>query len=83
MGQEQFNHDLAAAKKLEIEGVSKVRRGDSDGEVVFTWSPNDDTEPLDIQILILGTCHYPQQGAQIVIANVQQMSTHTRKTRVF
>ncbi|KAL7810971.1 hypothetical protein V8C44DRAFT_107921 [Trichoderma aethiopicum] len=66
MGQEQFNQDLAAAKKLEIEGVSKVRRGDSDGEVVFTWSPNDDTEPLDIQILILDVDTYPKVSSVLI-----------------
>jgi ubiquitin-conjugating enzyme E2 Q len=67
MGLEQFNQDLAASKKLEIHGVSRVRRGDSDGEVVFTWAPNDDTPPLDIQILILGICRYPQPLDKIVL----------------
>ena len=81
MGSAQFNQDLAASKKLAINGVSKIRRGDSDGEVVFTWSPNDDTPPLDIQILILGTCEYSQLRADIVGANVRQTLTLTREAR--
>lgn len=54
MGSKQFNQDLAASRAIEINGVSKIRRGDSDGEVVFTWSLNDATPSLDIQILVIG-----------------------------
>ncbi|PTB70023.1 hypothetical protein BBK36DRAFT_1166224 [Trichoderma citrinoviride] len=73
MGSAQFNQDLAASKKLAINGVSKIRRGDSDGEVVFTWSPNDDTPPLDIQILILDVDSYPR-GSSVLIFTASEHS---------
>lgn len=60
MGLKQFNQDISASKAIEINGVSDIRKGDSDGEVVFTWSLNDDTPSLVIQILVLGKCQYSQ-----------------------
>jgi ubiquitin-conjugating enzyme E2 Q len=56
MGLKQFNQDLAASKAISFSAaVSNIRRGDSDGEAVFTWSSsNDVATSLDIQILILG-----------------------------
>lgn len=60
MGLKQFNQDISASKAIEINGVSDIRKGDSDGEVVFTWSLNDATPSLDIQILVLGKCPYSQ-----------------------
>jgi ubiquitin-conjugating enzyme E2 Q len=60
MGLKQFNQDLAASKAIEINGVSNVRRGDSDGEVVFTWSLNNAAASLDIQILVLGKHQHPR-----------------------
>ncbi|EGR45839.1 uncharacterized protein TRIREDRAFT_67286 [Trichoderma reesei QM6a] len=74
MGLEQFNQDLAASKKLEIHGVSRVRRGDSDGEVVFTWAPNDDTPPLDIQILILDVDSYPRDSSVLIFTGSEHSS---------
>ncbi|KAL6854133.1 hypothetical protein J3F83DRAFT_497065 [Trichoderma novae-zelandiae] len=66
MGSKQFSQDLAVSKKLALNGVSNIRRGDSDGEVVFTWSPTDDTPPLDIQILVLDVDSYPK-GSSVLI----------------
>ncbi|KAH0498571.1 hypothetical protein TgHK011_005822 [Trichoderma gracile] len=74
MGLEQFNQDLAASKKLEMNGVSKVRRGDSDGEVVFTWSPNDEAPPLDIQILILDVDSYPKDSSVLIFTGSEHSS---------
>ncbi|TFB04215.1 Ubiquitin-conjugating enzyme E2Q-like protein [Trichoderma ghanense] len=74
MGSEQFNQDLAASKKLAINGVSKVRRGDSDGEVVFTWTPNDDTSPMDIQVLILDVDSYPKGSSVLIFTGSEHSS---------
>ncbi|EHK26598.1 uncharacterized protein TRIVIDRAFT_122720, partial [Trichoderma virens Gv29-8] len=51
MGLKQFNQDIAASKTTDINGVSNIQRGDSDGEVVFTWSSSDTTLSLDIRVL--------------------------------
>lgn len=67
MGSKHFNNDLAASKTIDINGVSKVRRGDSDGEVVFTWSPGDATTSLDIRILVLGK--HPIVTSCLVVAS--------------
>ncbi|KAM0251740.1 hypothetical protein ACHAQJ_008015 [Trichoderma viride] len=74
MGLKQFNQDLAASKAIEINGVSNVRRGDSDGEVVFTWSPNDASSSLDIQILVLDVDSYPK-GSSVMIFTESDHST--------
>lgn len=60
MGLKQFNQDLAASKEIAISpAVSNIRRGDSDGEAVFTWSSsNDVATSLDVQILVLGEHHH-------------------------
>lgn len=56
MGLKQFNQDLVASRAISISTtVSNIRRGDSDGEAVFTWSsPNDAALILDVQVLVLG-----------------------------
>ncbi|KAL7944645.1 hypothetical protein V8C42DRAFT_325442 [Trichoderma barbatum] len=66
MGLRQFNQDLAASKATEINGVSKIRRGDSDGEVVFTWSLDDATSSLDIRILVLDVDSYPKSSSVMI-----------------
>ncbi|KAL7932310.1 hypothetical protein V8C35DRAFT_323206 [Trichoderma chlorosporum] len=66
MGIKQFNQDLAASKAIEINGVSGVRRGDSDGEVVFTWSLGDATPSLDIRILVLDVDSYPKSSSVMI-----------------
>ncbi|PNP59386.1 hypothetical protein THARTR1_00876 [Trichoderma harzianum] len=66
MGLKQFNQDLSASKAIEINGVSDIRKGDSDGEVVFTWSLNDATPSLDIQILVLDVDSYPKSSSVMI-----------------
>ncbi|KAL7914564.1 hypothetical protein GGI35DRAFT_466520 [Trichoderma velutinum] len=66
MGLKQFNQDVAASKAIEIDGVSKIRKGDSDGEVVFTWSLNDATPSLDVQILVLDVDSYPKSSSVMI-----------------
>ncbi|KAH6604885.1 hypothetical protein Trco_006592 [Trichoderma cornu-damae] len=66
MGSKEFNQDLATSKAAEISGVSGVRRGDSDGEVVFTWSPNNAEISLEIRILVLDVDMYPQSSSVMI-----------------
>ncbi|KAL7788457.1 hypothetical protein V8C43DRAFT_112295 [Trichoderma afarasin] len=66
MGLKQFNQDISASKAIEINGVSDIRKGDSDGEVVFTWSLNDDTPSLVIQILVLDVDSYPKSSSVMI-----------------
>ncbi|UKZ73353.1 hypothetical protein TrVFT333_000999 [Trichoderma virens FT-333] len=66
MGLKQFNQDIAASKTTDINGVSNIQRGDSDGEVVFTWSSSDTTLPLDIRVLVLDVDSYPK-GSSVMI----------------
>ncbi|KAM0475604.1 hypothetical protein ACHAPX_006927 [Trichoderma viride] len=68
MGLKQFNQDLAASKETSISAaVSNVRRGDSDGEAVFTWSSsNDAATSLDIQILLVDVDSYPNSSSVMI-----------------
>ncbi|RFU76231.1 hypothetical protein TARUN_6007 [Trichoderma arundinaceum] len=66
MGSKQFNQDLGASKAIEIDGVSDVRRGDSDGEVVFSWSPKHAAAALDIRVLVLDVDSYPKSSSVMV-----------------
>ncbi|KAK4063254.1 uncharacterized protein Triagg1_9639 [Trichoderma aggressivum f. europaeum] len=66
MGLKQFNQDISASKAIDIDGVSNIRKGDSDGEVVFTWSLNDATPSLDIQILVLDVDSYPKSSSVMI-----------------
>lgn len=78
MGLKQFNQDLAASKETSISAaVSNIRRGDSDGEAVFTWSSsNDAATSLDIQILLVGEYNRLRLLLGIRLkANGAQMST--------
>ncbi|KAL7787777.1 hypothetical protein V8C37DRAFT_261771 [Trichoderma ceciliae] len=74
MGSKQFNQDLAVSKSVEINGVSSVRRGDSDGEIVFTWSPNDTATSLDIRVLVLDVDSYPKSSSVMIFTE----SDHSR-----
>ncbi|KAM0513078.1 hypothetical protein ACHAPE_008115 [Trichoderma viride] len=68
MGLKQFNQDLAASKETSISAaVSNIRRGDSDGEAVFTWSSsNDVATSLDIQILLVDVDSYPNSSSVMI-----------------
>ncbi|UKZ92377.1 uncharacterized protein TrAFT101_007337 [Trichoderma asperellum] len=65
MGLKQFNQDLAASRAISISAaVSNIRRGDSDGEAVFTWSSsNDVATTLDVQVLVLDVDSYPKSSS--------------------
>lgn len=54
MGLKQFTKDVSNVQHMYFEGVTGIRRGDSDGELVFCYSHNELQTPLEIQILFLG-----------------------------
>lgn len=54
MGARQFVADLAQAKAVAFENISKIRRGDSDGEISFEYCNKLLNEPIGIQILATG-----------------------------
>lgn len=56
MALKAFNADVAAAKGPAAEGVDNVRRGDSEGELVFTYSHQELDKSMDIQALATSTC---------------------------
>ncbi|KAL7967113.1 hypothetical protein HDV63DRAFT_383773, partial [Trichoderma sp. SZMC 28014] len=68
MGLKQFNQDLAASKEISFSAaVSNIRRGDSDGEAVFTWSSsNGVATSLDIQILLIDVDSYPRSSSVMI-----------------
>lgn len=84
MGLKQFNQDLAASRAISISAaVSNIRRGDSDGEAVFTWSSsNDVATSLDVQVLVLGEYNRLRTplGRKPKV-NVPQMSTRILTVR--
>jgi ubiquitin-conjugating enzyme E2 Q len=57
----QFNVDVAAAKLRKFEGVKNVHRGDSDGEVVFTFSHESFRGSIDVQVLTSDPDLYPSK----------------------
>ncbi|KAM5345747.1 hypothetical protein ACJ41O_011608 [Fusarium nematophilum] len=61
MGLKQFNQDLKAVAADNIQYVTDVRKGDSDGEIVFTYTvPNEnDANPIEIQALATDADSYP------------------------
>lgn len=67
MGLKEFNADLAAAKNLSFHGVSDVQKGDTEGELTFTYSHDRLKQDISIQVLAQGTLcslflSYPSQG---------------------
>ena len=51
MGLRQFNAHVAEASAQNFDGVSNVKRGESDGEFAFTYTNNGLASPLGIQVL--------------------------------
>lgn len=85
MGLKQFNQDVAASRAISIStAVSNIRRGDSDGEAVFTWSSssNDVAISFDVQVLVLGEHSRLQLSLERKPeTNVAQMSTRILEVR--
>ncbi|KAH6971745.1 hypothetical protein BKA56DRAFT_677822 [Ilyonectria sp. MPI-CAGE-AT-0026] len=72
MGLKQFNLDIKAAASTPCDGVSKIRRGDSDGEIVFTYAPRD-LAPIEIQALATDVDSYPRSSRFIVFTSSEHV----------
>jgi ubiquitin-conjugating enzyme E2 Q len=53
MGLKQFNLDVNEAASTPTDRVSNIHRGDSDGEIVFTYTHHD-LAPIELLALATG-----------------------------
>ncbi|KAF5001474.1 hypothetical protein FDECE_10937 [Fusarium decemcellulare] len=69
MGLKQFNLDLrAAASSCDNPQVTNVRKGDSDGEIVFTYSL-EGHPPIEIQALATDADCYPKHSSFLIFTS--------------
>ncbi|RTE74188.1 hypothetical protein BHE90_011372 [Fusarium euwallaceae] len=69
MGLKQFNLDLrAATSSYDDPHVTNVRKGDSDGEIVFTYVL-EGQPPLDIQALSTDADSYPRHSSFLIFTS--------------
>ncbi|EEU42276.1 uncharacterized protein NECHADRAFT_40310 [Fusarium vanettenii 77-13-4] len=69
MGLKQFNLDLrAAASSYNDPHVTNVRKGDSDGEIVFTYGL-EGQPPLEIQALSTDADSYPRHSSFMIFTS--------------
>ncbi|KAF5022620.1 hypothetical protein F66182_5335 [Fusarium sp. NRRL 66182] len=71
MGIKQFNLDLKAAVEMadNFPRVSNIRKGDSDGEIVFTYTPDTGLHPIDIQALSTDADSYPRHAGFLIFTS--------------
>lgn len=55
MGLREFNAGAKAAQSLDIEGISDLRRGDSEGHLTFRYNNGELYRSVEINILSQGT----------------------------
>jgi hypothetical protein len=54
MGYRKFKADLAAAKDTKYDRISRLRGGDSEGEITFLYEHDEPLCQVEIQISIQG-----------------------------
>jgi hypothetical protein len=54
MGYREFKADLAAAKGAKFDRISRLRGGDSDGEITFLYEHDEPLCQVEIQVFIQG-----------------------------
>ncbi|KAF5631865.1 uncharacterized protein FTJAE_7768 [Fusarium tjaetaba] len=75
MGLKQFNLDLRAAIEAldSFPNVSNLHKGDSDGEIAFTYTPEaengDELPPIDIQALSKDADSYPKHPGFMIFTS--------------
>ncbi|KAF4970482.1 hypothetical protein FSARC_2501 [Fusarium sarcochroum] len=71
MGVKQFNLDLKAAVEAAggLDRVSNLRKGDSDGEIAFTYTPDTELPPIDIQALSTDADSYPRHPGFLIFTS--------------
>lgn len=77
MGIKQFNDDakaaIEAAKRGELPNVSNLRKGESDGEIAFTYTyPHAESSPLDIQALSTEPEAYPRHSSFLIFTSSEE-----------
>ncbi|KAF7553356.1 hypothetical protein G7046_g7122 [Stylonectria norvegica] len=76
MGLKQFNIDVSEAKSAAYENVTDIRTGDSEGEVVFKFTPASPAHPsdsLEIQALATGVDAYPGGSEFLIFTSTDQI----------
>ncbi|KFA78929.1 hypothetical protein S40288_00592 [Stachybotrys chartarum IBT 40288] len=68
-----FNADVAAAKGPAVQGVNNVRRGDSEGELVFTYSHQELDKSMDIQALATNVDCYPLSTGWMIFTSTDSI----------
>ncbi|KAF0644987.1 hypothetical protein FPSE5266_09864 [Fusarium pseudograminearum] len=69
MGIRQFNADVRAAMGSHFPCVSNLRKGDSDGEITFTYTPENEAAPIAIQALSTEPEAYPRHPGFLVFTS--------------
>ncbi|VUC23993.1 unnamed protein product [Clonostachys rosea] len=59
MGYRKFKADLAAAKEQKYDRISRLRGGDSEGEIIFLYQHDEPVCQVEIQISIQDVENYP------------------------
>ncbi|KAF4975451.1 hypothetical protein FZEAL_7748 [Fusarium zealandicum] len=68
MGLKQFNLDLRAAISSCFRHVTNVRKGDSDGEIVFTYHPHGRSS-IDVQAIATEIDCYPKHSGFMIFTS--------------
>ncbi|GKU09030.1 unnamed protein product [Fusarium langsethiae] len=78
MGIKQFNDDVRAAiGSSDFPCVSNLRKGDSDGEIAFTYTPENEAAPIDIQALSTEPEAYPKHPGFLIFTSSSSSSSLT------
>ncbi|CAG7554842.1 unnamed protein product [Fusarium equiseti] len=77
MGIKQFNGDakaaIEAANRGELPSVSNLRKGESDGEIAFTYTyTHAESSPLDIQALSTEPEAYPRHSSFLIFTSSEE-----------
>ncbi|KAH6896906.1 hypothetical protein B0T10DRAFT_167910 [Thelonectria olida] len=75
MGLKQFNLDVAEAASTPVDGVSNIHRGDSDGEIVFTYTHHD-LAPIELLALATDVDSYPRDCYFLVFTSSEHVEKH-------
>ncbi|KAK7210973.1 hypothetical protein V2G26_018151 [Clonostachys chloroleuca] len=66
MGYREFKADLAAAKDEKYDRISRLRGGDSDGEITFLYQHDEPLCQVEIQVFIQDVENYPDSRAVLL-----------------
>ncbi|KAI5456386.1 hypothetical protein BGZ63DRAFT_429046 [Mariannaea sp. PMI_226] len=75
MGLKHFNLDVKEAARGHWDRVSDIRKGDSEGEIVFTYSPQD-MAPVELQALATDVDSYPKGSSFLIFTSSDHVEPH-------